>query len=73
METPTLKAIMAAAPVSKSYAAVIRNGKTCPLNLAAMVYCETGWRHPVTEELSDETLRDIAAKQPWTPPKDRAA
>lgn len=70
---PSIRKIMDAVPVSKSYAAVIRNGQSIPLNLAAAVYVKTGWRHPVISQLSDATVAEIAEKQPWTPPKERAA
>lgn len=68
-----IKDIMAAVPVSKSYAAVIRSGAPIPLNLAATVYQRTGWRHPDISQLSDATVAEIAEKQPWAPPKKRAA
>lgn len=64
---------MDAVPVSKSYAALIRNGQSIPLNLAAVVFERTGWRHPLISQLSDATVREIAQKQPWAPPKKRAA
>lgn len=70
---PKIKDLMAAVQVSKSYAAVIRNGQPIPLNLAAMVYQRTGWRHPVISQLSDATVHEIAEKQPWLPTKERAA
>ena len=72
---PSLKELMDAVPVSKSYASVIRNGHTIPLNLAAEVYIKTGWRHPVISQLSDATVAEIAHKQPWAPPapKEKAA
>lgn len=70
---PSLKDIMDAVPVSKSYAAVIRNGQSIPLNLAAAVYLKTGWRHPAISQLSDATVTEIAQKQPWVSPSERAA
>lgn len=73
MTKPTIKALMEAVPVSKSYASVILNDGMIPLNLAALVYRETGWRHGSVTEMSPKTLREIADKQPWTPPKERAA
>jgi hypothetical protein len=58
---------MDAVPVSKSYAAMIRNGQPIPLNLAALVFERTGWRHPLVSQMSDNTVIEIAQKQPWTP------
>lgn len=76
METPNIPALMEAVSVSKSYAAVIRKGEqSIPLNLAAAIYCKTGWRHPVISQLSDATVTELAQKKPWSPPvpKDKAA
>jgi hypothetical protein len=78
MTKPNIPTLMDAVPVSKSYASVILNvdGKqrqSPPLNLAALIYQRTGWRHPSVAELSHEALVEIAEKQPWSPPKERAA
>lgn len=74
MDKPNLRSLMEAVPLSKSYAAVILNGKQAPpLNLAALIYRETGWRHSLVAEMSDEALTEIAEKQPWSPPKAKAA
>ena len=70
---PSLKDLMETVKVSKSYAAVIRNEQPIPLNLAAMVFLKTGWRHPLVSQLTDATVTEIAQKQPWTPPKKREA
>lgn len=64
---PTIRDLMDAVPVSKSYAAMIRNGQPIPLNLAALVFERTGWRHPLVSQMSDNTVIEIAQKQPWTP------
>jgi hypothetical protein len=72
METPNIPTLMQAVKVSKSYAAVIRKGEqSIPLNLAAAIYCKTGWRHRVISQLSDATVLEIAQKQPWSPPPPR--
>lgn len=73
MTKPNIPTLMEAVPISKSYAAVIlQDGKdgvqTPPLNLAALIYCKTGWRHSTVAEMSGEALTEIAEKQPWTPP-----
>ena len=74
METPNIPALMKAVKVSKSYAAVIRKGEqSIPLSLAAAIYAATGWRHRVISQLSDATVNELAQKQPWSPPKKRAA
>lgn len=78
MTKPSLKILMDAVPISKSYAAVIlQDGKdgvqTPPLNLAALIYIKTGWRHSIVSEMSKKTLEEIAEKQPWAPPKPREA
>lgn len=75
MVKPNIRSLMEAVPISKSYAAVILNGsQPPPLNLAALIYCKTGWRHDLIAEMTDKTIREIAEKQPWSPPaKNRAA
>lgn len=79
MEKPSLKSLMEAVPISKSYAALIlqdadKAPQTPPLNLAALIFRETGWKHHIIAEMSDEALAEIADKHPWTPPaKARAA
>lgn len=73
MKQPSLKTIMDAVDVSKSYAAVIRSGQSIPLNLAAIVYRETGWRHPLVTGMSRPTLLEIARTQPWSSPKAKAS
>lgn len=78
MKKPNLKSLMEAVPISKSYAAVIlKDGadgaQTPPLNLAALIYCKTGWRHSMIAEMSARTLKEIAEQQPWTPPKEKVA
>lgn len=70
---PSIPALMDAVRCSKSYAALIRNGQSIPLNLAAVVFERTGWRHPLVAQLSDATVIEIAQKQPWSPPTERAA
>lgn len=77
MSKPNIKSLMEKVPVSKSYAAVIlQDGKDGaqppPLNLAALIYCKTGWRHQIVSEMSAAALKEIAAKQPWVSPKERA-
>jgi len=72
-DKPTIRELMDAVPVSKSYAALIRNGQSIPLNLAALVFERTSWRHPLISQLSDATVLEIAQKQPWSPPKKQAA
>lgn len=69
---PSIPALMEALRCSKSYAALIRNGQSIPLNLAAVVFERTGWRHPLVSQLSDATVKEIAEKQPWTPPVKKA-
>ena len=74
----TIKSLQDVVPISKSYAAVIlKDGKDGaqppPLNLAALIYCKTGWRHHTVSEMTPKTLREIAEKSPWSPPKERAA
>lgn len=78
MDKPSLRKLMDAVSLSKSYAHVIlqdgANGvQTPPLNLAALIYRETGWRHSLVAEMSHDALIEIAEKQPWSPPKERAA
>lgn len=73
MDKPNIPALMSAVTISKSYAAVIlKDGKdgaqSPPLNLAALIYCKTGWRHSLIADMSDDALREIAEKQPWAPP-----
>lgn len=78
MPKPTIRELMDLIPMSKSYAAVIlqdgeKGAQPPPLNLAALIFCKAGWRHHTVSEISDQALTEIAEKQPWTPPKERAA
>ena len=80
MPKPTIKQLMDAVPISKSYASLIlQDGKdgaqTPPLNLAALIYRETGWRHSTISKMTKPTLYEIARTHPWTPPppKEKAA
>lgn len=73
MEKPSLRNLMDAVTISKSYAALIlqdadKAPQTPPLNLAALIFCKTGWKHHTVAGMSDDTLIEIAEQQPWTPP-----
>ncbi len=78
MKKPSLKTLMETLRISKSYAAVILkdgadNAQTPPLNLAATIYCKTGWRHSIVSDYSARALKEIAEHTPWTPPSEKAA
>lgn len=78
MPKPKIKSLMELVGVSKSYAAVILKDGTDgaqppPLNLAAVIYCRTGWRHHTVSDMSARALKEIAEKQPWVSPKERLA
>lgn len=74
MEKPTIRTLMEAVPISKTYAAVILNGEQPPSRpLAIYIYRQTGWRHDLIRDLSDEQLDMFEAVEPWTPRKADAA
>jgi transcriptional regulator with XRE-family HTH domain len=72
MGKPTIRQLMDAVGISKSYASIILSGKQDPSRpLAIHIYRQTGWKADLIANLSDaeiDTLEDaekVAGKLPW--------
>lgn len=65
-EKPSLKELMAATGISKGYAHDILSGRQQPSRRAAIhIYRQTGWRHALIAELTEEQIDALEAVDPW--------
>lgn len=66
MKPPSTAALVSAVGISKSYASEIANGKRDPSRgLAIFIFRQTGWKHPILAELSDEQIAMLEQIEPW--------
>lgn len=74
MQKPSIKDLMAAAGISKSYACEIlgtenTDPKAPSRPLAIRIYRELGWRHDSIADLTDEQMTVLEELDPWQPRK----
>lgn len=73
-ETPSAKALTDAIGISPSYASMILTGARQPSRpLAIHIYRQTGWRHGLIADLTDEQMAVLETVEPWQPKQDAAA
>lgn len=68
-EAPATGELADKAGISKSYASEILSGKRdrAPSRpLAIHIYRQTGWRHPLIADLTDDQIATLEAVDPWT-------
>ena len=66
METPSTSELAAKAGISKSYASEILNAKRRPSRpLAIHIFRQTGWKHSLIADLTDDQLVTLEAIEPW--------
>lgn len=75
MEQPIRTSELASkASISTSYASEIINGKRAPSrSLAIHIFRQTGWKHSLIEDLSDEQMSVLEQVDGWAPKAERAA
>lgn len=74
MQKPSIKDLMAAAGISKSYACEIlgtenTDPKAPARSLAIFLYRKLGWRHESIADLTDEQMAVLEELEPWQPRK----
>jgi hypothetical protein len=74
MDKPSIRDLMEAAGISKSYACeILGTANTEPKApsrpLAIRIYRETGWRHESIADLTDEQIAVLEELDPWQPRK----
>jgi hypothetical protein len=72
MANPSIKELMDAARISKSYACEILGTENTPpkapsRGLAIYIYRQLGWRHESIADLTDEQIDVLEAVERWTP------
>lgn len=68
METPKPGILAKDADISVPYASQILSGARQPSRpLAIHIYRQTGWRHALIADLTDEQLAMLESIEPWTP------
>lgn len=66
--TPTISDLRAATGISQSYASMILKKSRSPSRgLAIRIFRETGWRHEILAELTDEQIATLEQIEPWQP------
>lgn len=72
MEQPRTSDLALAAGISQSYASEIANGKRQPSRpLAIHIFRQTGWKHPLLADLTEEQIDTLEAVEPWVPASER--
>ena len=74
MDKPSIKDLMEAAGISKSYACEILGTDNTPpkapsRSVAIRIYRETGWRHESIADLTEEQMTLLEQIDPWQPKK----
>lgn len=68
MEQPRPRELVDKAGISKSYASEILNGLRQPSRpLAIHIFRQTGWKHALISDLSDEQIKVLETIEPWSP------
>jgi hypothetical protein len=67
MNKPTIKQVVAATSISRSYACDILNGKQSPRGLVVEIYRKTGWKAPLIAHMTDEQIAVIEEAELLTP------